>query len=137
MLNGGNVEVKVAKHDQQLKDHERRILIVEDKVDNLHDISASLKELIRQNERSEKRFEQITTVLDGMHTNLLSLNHDVKYLKEKQEIMDNKVSELEGEKINKLVDAKNRKTNLIYTVIGGVLVGVIVPFLLWWFGMNK
>lgn len=142
-----SVEIKVAKHGQILSDHERRIRIQEEKVDNLRDISATLKELTKQNERNEKRFEQVTVVLDGINTNLLSLNHDVKHLKDRQEAMDNKVGKLEKEKIKELEDikrqreeerreARKERRDFILKVISGVAVTVLGAVLLLWLGLN-
>lgn len=147
MSYNSDIETRVAKHSQKLKDHERRLQIQEEKVDNLREISAILKELSKQNERNEKRFEQITVVLDGINTSLLSLNHDVKYLKEKQETMDNRVDQIEKERIKELEnlkrerekeqkEARKEKRNFVIGVISGVIVAVLSTATLVWLGLK-
>lgn len=142
-----DIETRVAKHSQKLKDHERRLQIQEEKVDNLREISAILKELSKQNERNEKRFEQITVVLDGINTSLLSLNHDVKHLKERQEVMDNRVNQIEKERIKELEnlkrerekeqkEARKEKRNFVIGVISGVIVAVLSTATLVWLGLK-
>lgn len=147
MSYNSDIETRVAKHSQKLKDHERRLQIQEEKVDNLREISAILKELSKQNERNEKRFEQITVVLDGINTSLLSLNHDVKHLKEKQEVMDNRVDQIEKERIKELEnlkrerekeqkEARKEKRNFVIGVISGVIVAVLSTATLVWLGLK-
>lgn len=147
MSYNSDIETRVAKHSQKLKDHERRLQIQEEKVDNLREISAILKELSKQNERNEKRFEQITVVLDGINTSLLSLNHDVKHLKEKQETMDNRVDQIEKERIKELEnlkrerekeqkEARKEKRNFVIGVISGVIVAVLSTATLVWLGFK-
>ena len=131
-----NVDKRLGVLEARMDDHARRIRIQEEKNERLSELSAYVKLQYEHNKKTDKRFEQMTKVLDGINTNLLSLNHDVKSMKEKQEDMENKVGGLEREQSEALKSFKkntlDNRTKIIIGVVTGVTTSIIGAFLLLW-----
>ena len=138
-----DIEKRLGMLEMQNKDHERRIRIQEEKNDYLHEISTSIKLQVEhskmQDEKIDKlgnQFKQITVVLDGINTNLLSLNHDVKQVKDRQEVVDDKIGKIEEERIRELRQANKERRDFVLKIVSGVLVSVLGAVLLLWLGLS-
>lgn len=114
------------------EDHERRIRIQEEKNEQLNEIATYTRLQYEHNKNQDikidkigAQFEQVTTVLDGINTSLLSLNHDVKYVKDRQNNADDRLEDLEKERIKELELFKKDRRESALKIITGVIVTVL------------
>lgn len=149
-----DVQKQLGRIEMKLEDHERRLRLQEEKNDYLNEISTSIKLQVEHSKMQDEKinklgeqFVQITKVLDGINTNLLSLNHDVKEVKNRQEKIDNKVERLEEERIeqlkkiekereDELKQAQKERRDFVLKIVSGVLITVLGTALLLWFGLK-
>lgn len=149
-----DVQKQLGRIEMKLEDHERRLRLQEEKNDYLNEISTSIKLQVEHSKMQDEKinklgeqFVQITKVLDGINTNLLSLNHDVKEVKNRQEKIDNKVERLEEERIeqlkkiekereDELKQAQKERRDFVLKIVSGVLITVLGTVLLLWFGLK-
>lgn len=129
-------------------DYERRLRLQEKKNEQLNEIATYMRLQYEHNktqdqklDRLDKNFEMTTKVLDGINTNLLSLNHDIKSIKDKQEITEAKVESLEEERVAELKKFKKESEGFRATIVTGIITGTAVTVLgavlLIWFGLGS
>lgn len=138
-----NTDSRVSVLETKTSEHERRLRIQEEKNEQLNKISTYLELQYKHNttqdkkiDKMAKQFEQVTSVLDGINTNLLNLNHDVKHVKDKQVYMDSRVESLEEERLAELKMFKKERRNSVIKIVTGVSIAVITALILFWLGLK-
>lgn len=124
-----SLEVKVARHDEKLEDHERRIRSQELNSKALLEISEYVKLQTIHNERQEKQFENMTQIMQNMQKDVTVLKTDMGYVKSNVDSVSNEVDELKEDKLNQSNKFKDRSIDFYLKLIGGVALAGLVLWL--------
>lgn len=165
-------EERISRLESKTSDYERRLKFQEEKNEQLNEISTYVRLQYEHNKRQDEKieelfekisktnedgidrmekinvkyynkFEQLTKVLDGINTSLLGMNHDIKYVKDRQDATDGKIEGLEEMKIKEeeellkgLQDARKERRNMFVKIVVGVVTTVMGALILLWLGLN-
>jgi len=133
---GKSVEERVGILEYSNKDHERRIRIQEENSKALSEISQFVKLQVKHNERQEEQIDNVTSIMQSMQVDVAELKKDVSYFNESMSDVTEEVDEIKKDKTEKLEKKNERRLDLNYKVIAGVLITVIGAAVLAWFGLK-
>lgn len=165
-------EERIGVLETKMKEHERRLMFQEDKNEQLNDISTyvrlqyehnkrqdekieelfdklgkinqtTLEKLEESNAQTYEKFEQLTKVLDGINTSMLGMSHDIRLVKDRQDVTDGKIESLEDLRaeeeeniIKGLQEAENERRKMFRKVVLSIAIPIITAAALLWLGLS-
>lgn len=131
-----DLKSRVAKHGVEIEELKRRISLSEENDKTMETLAITNERLSLMVDMNTRQMDKIAETLGNVNENLVSLNHDVRDMRDDMVNIDKRVGTMEKERVKKLEIRQERNSNRTWTIISGVIVGVLTAAALLYFGLK-